>query len=59
MLWIIRSPAPSEDDDPFGVISTTVSAGDRNATTSWATARMDGSRSVRSRSEPAMPASRR
>eukprot|EP00972_Heterocapsa_arctica_P082459 12151708-Heterocapsa_arctica.AAC.1 len=59
MLWIIRSPAPSEDDDHLGVISTTVSAGDRNAATSQANARIDGSGSVRSRIEPAIPASKR
>eukprot|EP00972_Heterocapsa_arctica_P058969 8690821-Heterocapsa_arctica.AAC.1 len=48
MAWIILSPAPSDEDDPFGVTSTIVVAGDLSAATSCATAWMDGSGSDRS-----------
>eukprot|EP00972_Heterocapsa_arctica_P071559 10572436-Heterocapsa_arctica.AAC.1 len=57
MAWIILSPAPSDDEDPFGVTSQIVVAGDLNAATSCATAWIAGSGSDRNRTAPAIPAS--
>eukprot|EP00972_Heterocapsa_arctica_P005428 802060-Heterocapsa_arctica.AAC.1 len=59
MAWIILSPVPSDEDEPFGVTSTIVVAGDLNAAISCATAWMDGSGSDRSRTVPAIRASSR
>eukprot|EP00972_Heterocapsa_arctica_P050918 7484020-Heterocapsa_arctica.AAC.1 len=59
MAWIILSPAPSDEEEPFGVISQIVVAGDLNAAASCATAWIEGSESDRNCTVPAIPASSR
>eukprot|EP00972_Heterocapsa_arctica_P110290 16237810-Heterocapsa_arctica.AAC.1 len=59
MAWIILSPVPSDDEEPFGVIWQIVVAGNLSAATSCATAWIEGLESDRRRTVPAIPASRR
>eukprot|EP00972_Heterocapsa_arctica_P061374 9050439-Heterocapsa_arctica.AAC.1 len=59
MAWIILSPVPSDDEEPFGVISQIVVAGVLSAATSCATVWIEGSESDRRRNVPAIRASRR